>query len=156
MPTQKTQLRIGGMMCSFCSQTIEKGLMRTRGVKKVNVSLAHQEALIEHDPEEIQPGEIKRILRGLGYIVRDPRKIQNFEEEDRILKRELHRMIFGWSFAIGATGFMVLNWLDVSIPYQKWIMFTMATITVFGGGAHIVEMSFMALRRWIFNQHVLL
>ncbi len=156
MPIQKTQLKIGGMMCSFCSQTIEKGLMRTRGVKKVNVSLAHEEALIEHDPEEIEAGEIKRILGGLGYIVRDPRKIQDFEEEDRILKRELHRMIFGWSFAIAATGFMVLNWLDVSIPYQKWIMFTMATITVFGGGAHILKMSFMALRRWIFNQHVLL
>ena len=72
-------------MCSFCSQTIEKGLMRTRGVKKVNVSLAHEEALIEHDPEEIEAGEIKRILGGLGYIVRDPRKIQDFEEEDRIL-----------------------------------------------------------------------
>ncbi|NIS71167.1 MAG: hypothetical protein GTO12_20175, partial [Proteobacteria bacterium] len=50
MSAQKTQLRIGGMMCSFCSQTIEKALMRTPGVKKVNVSLAHEEALIEHDP----------------------------------------------------------------------------------------------------------
>ncbi len=156
MPIQKTQVRIGGMMCSFCSQTIEKGLMRTRGVKKVNVSLAHEEALIEHDPEEIEAEEIKRILRGLGYTVRDPRKIQDFEEEDLILKRELHRMIFGWSFAIAATVFMVLNWLDVTIPYQKWVMFAMATITVFGGGAHIIRMSFMALRRWIFNQHVLL
>ncbi len=156
MPIQKTQLKIGGMMCSFCSQTIEKGLMRTRGVKKVNVSLAHEEALIEHDPEEIEADEIKRILRGLGYTVRDPRKIQDFGEEDRILKRELHRMIFGGSFAIAATVFMVLDWLGISIPYQKWILFGMATVTVFVGGAHILHMSFMALRRWIFNQHVLL
>jgi copper/silver-translocating P-type ATPase len=156
MQTQKTQLKIGGMMCSFCSQTIEKGLMRTRGVNKVNVSLAHEEALIEYSPEQIEAGEIKRILKGLGYTVRDPRKIKDFEEEDRILKRELHRMIFGWSFAIAATVFMVLNWIDILIPYEKWIMLAMATITVFGGGAHILHMSFMALRRWIFNQHVLL
>jgi heavy metal translocating P-type ATPase len=156
MSTQKTQLKIGGMMCSFCSQTIEKAMMRTRGVKKVNVSLAHEEALIEHDPEQIEAGEIKKILRGLGYTVRDPRKIKDFEEEDRLLKRELHRMIFGWSFAIAATTFMVLNWLEITIPHQKWIMFGMATITVFGGGAHILQMSFLALRRWIFNQHVLL
>ena len=156
MPIQKTQVKIGGMMCSFCSQTIEKGLMRTRGVKKVSVSLAHEEALIEHDPAVIEAGKIKKILNGLGYTVRDPRKIQDFEEEDRFLKRELKRMIFGWSFAIAATAFMVLNWLDITIPYQKWIMFAMATVTVFGGGAHILYMSFMALRRWIFNQHVLL
>ncbi len=156
MATQKIQVRIGGMMCSFCSQTIEKALMRTRGVKKVNVSLAHEEALIEHDPEVIEREEIKRILRGLGYIVRDPRKIQDFAEEDRILKRERNRMIFGWSFAIAATVFMVLNWVDISIPSQKWITFVMATVSVFGGGAHILRMSFMALRRWIFNQHVLL
>ncbi|MBW1962799.1 MAG: heavy metal translocating P-type ATPase [Deltaproteobacteria bacterium] len=156
MQTQKTQLKIGGMMCSFCSQTIEKGLMRTRGIKKVSVSLAHEEALIEHDPGRIEADEIKKILRGLGYTVRDPRKIKDFEEEDRMLKRELHRMIFGWSFAIAATVFMVLNWLDISIPHEKWIMFVMATITVFGGGAHILHMSFMALRRLILNQHVLL
>jgi len=156
MAVQKTQLKIGGMMCSFCSLTIEKGLMRTRGVKKVNVSLAHEEALIEHDPEVIEADKIKKILRGLGYTVRDPRKIQHFEEEDRFLKRELNRMIFGWSFAVAATVIMVLNWLDVTIPHQKWVMFVMATITVFGGGAHILHMSFMALRRWIFNQHVLL
>ncbi len=110
-------------MCSFCSQTIEKGLMRTRGVNKVNVSLAYEEALIEHDPEKIEAGEIKKILKGLGYTVRDPRKIKDFEEEDRILKRELHRMVFGWFFVIAATIFMVLNWLDVSIAHKKipWI-----------------------------------
>jgi heavy metal translocating P-type ATPase len=156
MEIQKTQVKIGGMMCSFCSQTIEKAMMRTSGVKKVNVSLAHEEALIEHDPGVIEADKIKKILRGLGYTVRDPRKIQHFEEEDRILKRELNRMIFGWSFAIAATVFMVLGWLDISIPHQKWIMLGMATITVFGGGAHILKMSFLALRRWIFNQHVLL
>ncbi|MDP2644933.1 MAG: cation transporter [Desulfobacterales bacterium] len=144
------------MMCSFCSQTIEKALMRTKGVKGVNVSLAHEEALIEHDSDQIGAEEIKRVLKGLGYTVRDPRKIKDFEEEDRILKQELRRMIFGWSFAVAATIFMVINWLDVTIPYQKWIMFAMATITVFGGGAHILQMSFRALRRWIFNQHVLL
>ncbi|MBW2066663.1 MAG: cation-translocating P-type ATPase [Deltaproteobacteria bacterium] len=156
MTVQKTQVKIGGMMCSFCSQTIEKALMRTKGVRGVSVSLAHEEALIEHDPDEIQAGEIKRILRGLGYTVMDPRKMKDFEEEDRLLKRELRRMIFGWSFAIAATIFMVVNWLDVSIPYRKWIMFAMASITVFGGGGHILKMSFLALRRWIFNQHVLL
>ncbi len=86
MEIQKTQVKIGGMMCSFCSQTIEKAMMRTPGVRKVNVSLAHEEALIEHDPGVIEAGKIKKILRGLGYTVRDPRKIQHFEEEELLLE----------------------------------------------------------------------
>lgn len=53
MTVQKTRLKIGGMMCSFCSQTIEKALRRTHGVQSVNVSLAHGEALIEHDADVI-------------------------------------------------------------------------------------------------------
>lgn len=153
---QKTRLKIGGMMCSFCSQTIEKALQRTQGVKSVNVSLAHNEALIEHDPEIIRAEGVKKILSGLGYAVRDPSQVHDFEEEDRELKKELHRMVFGWVFAITATVIMFINWFDYTLPYQKWLMLIMATIVLFGGGAHILEMSILALRRWIFNQHVLL
>ena len=156
MTLQKTRLKISGMMCSFCSQTIEKAMRRTHGVKSVNVSLAHNETLIEHDSEIICAEGIKKIIRGLGYMVRDPAQVQDFEEEDRALRKELHRMVFGGAFAIVATAIMALNWLGFTLPYQKWLMFIMATITLFGGGAHILKMSLLALRRWIFNQHVLL
>ncbi len=156
MAVQKTRLKIGGMMCSFCSQTIEKALTRTRGVDAVNVSLAHGEALIEHDPEVIRAEGIKKILRGLGYTVHDPGQVQDFEEEDRALRREFRRMVFGWSFGAVATVVMVFNWVGHALPFQKWLMAAMATVVLFGGGAHILGMSMLALRRWIFNQHVLL
>jgi heavy metal translocating P-type ATPase len=153
---EKTQLKIDGMMCSFCAQTIEKAMMRTRGVRGVNVSLAHEEVLIKHDPAIVSSEEIKGILRGLGYTVRDSNKAADLEEEDKRLVLERNRMIFGWTFAVAVTLMMVLNWLDTAIPRQKWITFGMATLVLFGGGAHILQMSLMALRRGIFNQHVLL
>ena len=106
--------------------------------------------------EVIRAEGVKKIISGLGYIVRDPAQVQDFEEEDRALKKELHRMIFGWFFAITATVIMFINWFDFTLPYQKWLMLIMATIVLFGSGAHILKMSLLALRRWIFNQHVLL
>lgn len=156
MTTQKTRLNIGGMMCSFCSQTIEKAFRRTTGIRSCNVSLAHNEALIEHDSDIIRKEGIIKILHGLGYTARAPDKIRDFEEEDRVLKKEFHRMVFGWSFVFVATVIMIMNWLDITIPQQKWIMGAMATVVLFGGGAHILKMSLLALRRRIFNQHVLL
>ncbi len=65
-------------------------------------------------------------------------------------------MVFGGAFAVTATIIVALNWLGYTLPYQKWLMGVMATIVLFGGGAHILRMSLLALRRWIFNQHVLL
>jgi len=45
----RPQFKIGGMHCSFCSQSIERAYKRTNGVQKVSVSLAHEETLIEYD-----------------------------------------------------------------------------------------------------------
>jgi hypothetical protein len=102
--------------------------MRTRGIKKVNVSIAHEEALIEHDPEKIEAGEIKRILRGLVYTVRDPRKIQDFEEEDRILKLELPRIHFAHPSlpqpeeAGGKFGIAPIYASEVTFRDGKWVI----------------------------------
>jgi len=36
MALQKLQVKIGGMACSFCVETIKKGLGRTEGVSDVS------------------------------------------------------------------------------------------------------------------------
>ncbi|KKM63043.1 hypothetical protein LCGC14_1515580, partial [marine sediment metagenome] len=52
---KKVQLKIGGMQCSFCTKTINKALSRITGVKKVDISLAHEEALVQFDPNLVSP-----------------------------------------------------------------------------------------------------
>ena len=81
MDTQKIQLKIGGMSCSFCADTINKACMRMDGVSDVHVSLAHEEALIEYDPGKITPVEFQSTLRALGYKIRDPKKVHYHEEQ---------------------------------------------------------------------------
>jgi copper chaperone CopZ len=78
MSLEKLQVKIGGMACSFCVETIKKGLGRMEGVSEVNVSLAHEEALVVYDPERVRPGTRTNALRSLGYTVRDPKKISTF------------------------------------------------------------------------------
>ena len=61
---------------------------RQPGVEEVHVSLAHEEALARYDPNETPATKIKDTLRGLGYTVRDPRKIEGIEEQEAAMEEE--------------------------------------------------------------------
>lgn len=41
------RMKIGGMSCSFCTNTIRKAYSRMEGVHDVGVSLAHEEGLVK-------------------------------------------------------------------------------------------------------------
>ncbi|MFQ6110475.1 MAG: heavy metal translocating P-type ATPase, partial [Nitrospinota bacterium] len=92
----------------------------------------------------------------LGYSVRDPRKLKPFEEEEKELREELRRLIFGATASGLAFGIMALNWWEVYLPHQLYILLALATVVLFGAGRHILMMAVTALRLLIFNQHVLL
>jgi copper chaperone CopZ len=44
-----TTLKIGGMTCGHCVQSVEKALASVPGVQKAVVSLADQSAAVTHD-----------------------------------------------------------------------------------------------------------
>ena len=88
---KKIRARISGLHCSLCTGTIEKALGRMPGVDKVAVSLTHEQALVEYDPEVARPAELLETLRDIGYTVSDPRKLRAFEDEERELVREGRR-----------------------------------------------------------------
>jgi heavy metal translocating P-type ATPase len=90
---KKIRARIGGLHCSLCTGTIEKALGRMAGVDKVSVSLTHEQALVEYDPEVARPEALLETLRDIGYTVSDPRKLRAFEEEERDLVREARRFV---------------------------------------------------------------
>jgi len=78
----KHQVKIGGMQCSFCTETIRNALSKMNGVHQVRVSLSHEEALIHYDPWRVTPKQLENTLRSLGYSVRSPDKLRSFEEEE--------------------------------------------------------------------------
>ncbi len=152
----KLQVKVGGMSCSFCAVTLRKAVGQLDGVQKVNVSLAHEEALVEFDPDRVDETQIAHTIRSVGYTVRDPQKVRTFEEEEADLQRERDRLIIAASFTWVSLDMMVLMWLDRPLPFMRWLMPLLAVATVFGPGLHILRMAIPSLRRGILNQHVLL
>ncbi len=63
----RIRARIAGLHCSLCTGTIEKALGRMDGVGQVAVSLTHEQALVDYDPELVAPERILSTLRDIGY-----------------------------------------------------------------------------------------
>lgn len=92
---RRLRTRIGGMHCSLCTGTIEQALGEQPGVSKVAVSLTHEQALVEYDPQAVRPEDLVETLREIGYTISDPRKTRPFEEQEAELAREGRRFFAG-------------------------------------------------------------
>ncbi|WP_219419739.1 heavy metal translocating P-type ATPase [Pseudonocardia nigra] len=101
---RRIRARIAGLHCSLCTGTIEKALGRMSGVGMVSVSLTHEQALVDYDPDRVRPEEILGTLRDVGYDLYDPRKLRPFEDEERDLVREGARLLAAVAASLTAIG----------------------------------------------------
>ncbi len=152
------QLKIGGISCSFCASSIEKAVGRDKGVDEVHVSIAHEEALIRFRPRKTSATKIKDTLRALGYTIRDPRKVQDVEEQAALARKERWDLASAALFAVILFGAMVGMWLDLwpKQPSLKWAAWAIASYVFVWNGRRIIHKAWGAAWRGITNQHVLL
>ncbi|MCW3985181.1 MAG: heavy metal translocating P-type ATPase [Candidatus Bathyarchaeota archaeon] len=69
MTKQKSRLKISGMACAACAQTIEKALLKTEGVDKALVNFATETAHIEYDDKITNEKRLTEIIKDTGYDV---------------------------------------------------------------------------------------
>ena len=152
----RLQVKIGGMSCSFCVETIKKAYRRQRGVKDINVSLSHEEALIQYDPEKVSRGQLIERLTDLGYTIRDPGRTKAFEEQKQELERARKKLTVAGLLTLSSLVLMTLMWSGVKHPSFKYAMMLLALAVMFGPGFYIKRKAWQSLRRGILNQHNLL
>jgi Cu+-exporting ATPase len=154
------RMKIGGMSCSFCTNTIRKVYERMDGVHEVGVSLAHEEGLVRYDPDKVTEDELRRTLEQVGYTYRDPEKVRSFEEEEAELRTSRDRLIVAGLLTATAAVLMLLGmepfWTVLEHPFLMWVMFALALETMFVTAWFVKKMAWASLRRGILNQHVLL
>lgn len=73
--TQKISISILGMHCASCTNTIEKALSKTKGVKKASVNFASEKASVEFDENETNWESLKQVINKAGYRVAEGHKI---------------------------------------------------------------------------------
>ncbi|MBA91278.1 MAG: heavy metal translocating P-type ATPase [Phyllobacteriaceae bacterium] len=157
-PANTLQLKIGGMSCSFCANSISSALLRDKGVREAHVSLAHEEVLIRFAPEQTDEGRIKRTLTDLGFTIRDPRKVSAFEEQKRAIRQEAADLAMAAAAALVLFAAMAAMWLGLwqMRDWHVWTAWAIATLVFLWNGRRIIRMAWGAAKRGITNQHVLL
>ncbi len=67
--TNKTTLKIKGMTCTSCAQTIEKALKKTKGVKEANVNFATEKVTIDYNSSQLKEDDLSKVIESAGYSV---------------------------------------------------------------------------------------
>ncbi len=110
--TKKTIIKIGGMTCASCAQTIENALKKTEGIVEATVNLASEKAVVVYDPQEIDYERIKKVIETTGYqvlgIEEGAAKYEKvIEEEQRKFHEAKNRMWVAWAFTIPIIAWMI-------------------------------------------------
>jgi len=110
--TKKAVVKIGGMTCASCAQTIENALRKTEGVVEASVNLASERAVVVYDVEEIDYEGVKAVIEGAGYRVLGreegaARYEREIEEERRRFHEARTRMTIAWAFTVLIIAWMV-------------------------------------------------
>jgi Cu+-exporting ATPase len=103
--TQKIILRIGGMTCAACAQTIEKALKKTEGVEEATVNLATEKATVVYNQAVTDYEKIKTAVEDTGYQVleREDARAKYEEEEARetqVYETAKKRAFISWGLTI--------------------------------------------------------
>lgn len=69
MADETVQIKASGMMCSFCTMSVEKSLKKLPGVRSVLVNLVHGIVLVEADTAKTSKTELADAVNALGYPV---------------------------------------------------------------------------------------
>ena len=66
---KKVELKISGMTCASCANTIKKSLSNIKGVKKAQVDLGTETAAVEYNPNRVQLPDLNKAVTDVGYTV---------------------------------------------------------------------------------------
>ncbi|KXA97069.1 ATPase [candidate division MSBL1 archaeon SCGC-AAA259I14] len=78
---KKSTVKVGGMTCASCAQTIEKSLRKIKGVDEASVNLATEKASIEYDPDQVDEEDFRETIENAGYEAIDEAEADRGTEE---------------------------------------------------------------------------
>ncbi len=110
--TTEVELPIGGMTCTACARSVEKGLQRAAGVSAAQVNFASRTAAVKYDPAKTDLAALIEAVEDSGYEV-----LQHAQEiEDELERKQLRRRVFT-GFLLAAPVF-VLGMLEIAPWWQ--------------------------------------
>ena len=113
-------IRVGGMMCATCVQTIEAALRALPGVVSANVNLGNEQAYVTYNPSLSAVADMKQAIGDAGYQYLGIAGEMSDEVEKAAREADLHDKLLRFSIGFAVSiPLMVLMWVPLGIPMQE-------------------------------------
>lgn len=66
---ETASFNVPSISCSACSSKIEENVKELKGIGNVSSDLKSQQVIIEYNPSDISPQEIKKHIAQMGYEI---------------------------------------------------------------------------------------
>ena len=155
---EKVSLKVGGMMCATCVETIENALSALPGVVTVNVNLATEEAYVVYNSSLTSVQEMGEAIEAAGYQYLGIAGQVSEEEEESARNKDLQDKFrrFSIGFAVSIPLFLLM-FFDVPIPMQQlsyYLLIISAPVFVYVAFP-IFRAAYMALENRTLNMDVM-
>lgn len=155
MATETIQIKASGMMCSFCTMSVEKALKKLPGVESVLCNLVHGVILVEADAAKTSRATLATAVNALGYPVSET-EAQQHAKDLAFYKMVRWRGLLGLSLA--AVDVLVDPVNLFGLPAQARAIFSLvlAAFVLIWVGKPVLVRTLAALRKGVINANVLL
>jgi heavy metal translocating P-type ATPase len=149
------QVKVSGLMCSFCTMSVEKGLGRLAGVRNVQVNLVHGIVLVEADPDEISDRAVAERIEALGYTV-VATEAQQFETDEALFATIKRRGFLAMGMAVADLLIDPIDVFGLAPGTRALISGVVAAVVLLWVGAPILRKTLKAIGQRVINANVLL
>src|ERR1035437_5434036 len=153
---EKVVIKVGGMTCAMCVQTIEAALRHMEGVTEANVNLGAEKAYVTYNPRAITITDMKKAIEETGYQYlgvagEDTEELERAARE-KDLKAKKRRLWVGFGVGIPL---MILTFVLSHWSFLSYFMLIVATPTFAYVSYPIFNAAFRALRNRSLDMNVM-
>ncbi|NWF62670.1 MAG: cadmium-translocating P-type ATPase [Chloroflexi bacterium] len=134
---QTIEIPIAGMDCAECTQHVQHAISGVDGVKKVDVFLSSEKAIVQLNPSVAKMDSIRAAVKNAGYSVAS--KEEETKTPNAALADFSRRIFTAFGIAFGAVIIIVVlgEWLGLLEGLTKLVPFPMGVALVLLGGSPI-------------------
>ena len=149
------QVKASGMMCSFCTMSVEKALKRMPSVSNVQVNLVHGIILVEADRRQVSEADVARRVEELGYSV-VATEAQQYRTDEALFVTIRRRGYLALALAVLDLLFDPLDLLGLPARERAVVSGVVALLVLIWIGYPILRKTLMAVMHRVINANVLL
>ncbi|MEM4307765.1 MAG: heavy metal translocating P-type ATPase [Thermoplasmata archaeon] len=149
MNPTKAELKVGGMHCAMCANTVAASLRNLDGVLKAEVNLATEKVVVEYLPEKVNIERMARTIEETGY------RYLGTEERigEPVDKSQVYRVVVGF---VSGILFMFLMFTHVYVFFEaRLVSFLVATPLFFYVASPILTGAYRSLKNFTLSMDVM-